>query len=128
MKKFRFDPETLSIIVGGVVEGDIGEANVTLVLDTGASFTHLPWRVVEAVGYDPATTRKRINIVTGSGVETAPKLKVKRLRALGVEMENIEIVCHDLPPEARVDGLLGLNFLRNFDIHIQFKQGIIEIR
>ena len=34
---------------------------------------------------------------------------------------------HDLPEISRVDGLLGLSYLRNFDLIIKFKEGILEL-
>ena len=126
MTHFTFDPKASSIIVRAVVEGEIARI-VTLILDTGSSFTHLPWRVLQAIGYDPGTSKERVKVVTPSGVELPPKVKVKRIRALGKSVEDVEVLCHDLPPEAKVDGLLGLNFLRNFNIAIRFKDGVIEI-
>ncbi len=54
-------------------------------------------------------------------------MKVEGIRALGKSVEDVEVLCHDLPPEARVDGLLGLNFLRHFNIAIRLKEGVIEI-
>lgn len=126
MKHFTFDPKASSIILRAVVEGEIARL-VSLILDTGSSFTHLPWRVIQAIGYDPGTSKEKVKVVTPSGVEFPPKVKVKRIRALGKSIENVEVLCHDLPPEAKVDGLLGLNFLRNFNIAIRFKEGVIEI-
>ena len=126
MTHFTFDAKASSIILRAVVEGEIARV-VSLILDTGSSFTHLPWRLLQAIGYDPGTSKEKVKVVTPSGVEFPPKVKVKRIRALGKSIENVEVLCHDLPPEAKVDGLLGLNFLRNFNIAIRFKEGIIEI-
>lgn len=126
MTHFTFDPKAPSIILRAVVEEEITRI-VTLILDTGSSFTHLPWRVLQAIGYDPGTSKERVRVVTPSGGEIPPKVKVKRIRALGESLEDVEVLCHDLPPEAKVDGLLGLNFLRNFNIAIRFKEGVIEI-
>jgi hypothetical protein len=36
-------------------------------------------------------------------------------------------VVHDLPPKSRVDGLLGLSFLSNFNIHLLLRDGLLEI-
>ena len=126
MTHFTFDPKASSIIIRAIVEGEIARV-VSLILDTGSSFTHLPWRVLRAIGYDPGTSKEKIKVVTPSGVEFPPKVEVKRIRALGKSVEDVEVLCHDLPPEAKVDGLLGLNFLRNFNIAIRFKEGVIEI-
>jgi len=45
--------------------------------------------------------------------------------ALGHKAEGIEVACHDLPAK---DGLLGLSFLKHFDIDLHFKKGLLEIR
>ena len=100
---------------------------MTLILDTGASYTQLPWRILHAVGSDPKPGARVLRVVTISGVEVPSVSRVKRLHALGKSVDNLEVLCQDLPPEARVDGLMGLNFLRNFDVAIRFKEGIIEI-
>ena len=83
--------------------------------------------MLQAVGYDPGTSKESVKVVTSSGVEIPHKVTVKRIRALGKSVEDVEVLCHDLPPEAKVDGLLGLNFLRNFNIAIRFKDGVIDI-
>jgi len=41
-------------------------------------------------------------------------------------MSFIRIICHTLPPTARVDGLLGLDFFRNTRLNIDFISGKIE--
>jgi aspartyl protease family protein len=126
MARFSFNPKASSIVLRAVIEGEISRI-VTMILDTGASYTHLPGRILQAIGYDPGISKERVKVVTSSGVEISPMIKVKRVRALGKFVENLEVLCHDLPSEAKVDGLLGLNFLRNFDISIKFKEGVIEI-
>ncbi len=85
-------------------------------MDTGASYTQLPWRILHAIGSDPKPDAGVITVVTSSGVEVPPLTRVKRLRAFGKFVDNLEVLCHDLPPEAKVDGLLGLNFLRHFNL------------
>jgi len=126
MSRFSFNPQASSIALRAIVEGNVSRI-VTLILDTGASYTQLPWRVLRAIGSDPKPNAGTIRVMTSSGVEVPPLAKVIRLRALGQSVDNIDVLCHDLPPEARVDGLLGLNFLRQFNIAIKFKDGLIEI-
>ncbi|MBW1717302.1 MAG: hypothetical protein JRJ77_16020 [Deltaproteobacteria bacterium] len=53
--------------------------------------------------------------------------KTNKLATSPHHPEDVEVLCHDLPSEAKVDGLLGLNFLRNFNIAIMFKEDVIEI-
>jgi len=126
MARFSFNPRASSIALRAIVEGNIPRI-VTLILDTGATYTQLPWRILHAAGSDPKPDARTVRVVTSSGVEVLPLSRVKKLHALGKSVEKLEVLCHDLPPEARVDGLLGLNFLRRFNVSIRFKEGLIEI-
>jgi hypothetical protein len=62
----------------------------------------------------------------GSGTVYVPLITVYAVRALGMREEQIDVLCHDLPEESNLDGVLGLNFLRKFDINLRFSKGIIE--
>jgi len=48
--------------------------------------------------------------------------------ALGHKVDHVNVACHDLPPKSRVDGLLGLSFLKHFDINLYLKKGVLEIK
>jgi len=96
--------------------------------DTGASFTIIPWDIAISLGYDPTGVTRRIRIITGSGVEYAPVIMVRKLTAIGESIANIKVLCHDLPEDSKVDGLLGLSFLRHFDIDISFSKETIVIQ
>ena len=80
------------------------------------------------LGYDPANPElERQRIVTGSGIEYAPRTTVRSATAIGQRVANLDVLCHDLPPESGVDGLLGLNFFRQFKLTIRFRKGIIDL-
>lgn len=101
---------------------------VILALDTGATNTFISWEAAYALGYDPGKSKQRKRIITGSGIEYAPFIKIKAIKALGVEVKDLEVVCHDLPEETGVEGLLGLNFLRTFDFCINYSKGTIDVK
>lgn len=98
-----------------------------MALDTGAILTMIPIETALAIGYDPATVTKRVELVTASGVELAPQLTVETARCLGQTVRNLQVVCHDLPAQSPVKGLLGLNFLRRFDVHLRFLCNTLEL-
>ena len=82
-----------------------------VVLDTGATSTILPADILADLGYDPGNPGlPRTRMITGSGIEYSPSLLVKSLIVGGEKVENIGVLCHDLPTEAGIDGLLGLTF------------------
>lgn len=99
-----------------------------MALDTGASFVMIPRDVAEVLGYDLAQAHESLDLTTASGVVEAPLIALDKVRALGVEAKNVEAVCHDLPDESAIDGLLGLSFLWNFDMDAHFKSGSLELR
>ena len=78
-----------------------------MALDTGATYTMIPWDIAEAIGYEPAYSRRKVTIITASGVEKAPLIVVNNVSVLGKE---VECVVHDLPEASRINGLLGLCF------------------
>ena len=125
---FRLDPKAGLILVKVKLYGPRGDTVVNLALDTGATWTLLSWETAVLVGYDPASIQQRTPITTGSGVEYCPKLTLQGVEALGKRVNNLEALCHTLPPTSRVDGLLGLNFLRGFDVRLNFRGGYITIR
>ena len=102
---------------------------IPVVLDTGASLTIVATDIMAQLGYDPANpSLGRQRIITGSGVEYAPRTTVRSTTAIGQKVAaNLEVLCHDLPPESGVDGLLGLSLLKHFKLTIRFRKGIIDL-
>lgn len=99
----------------------------SVALDTGASITTIPSQVAIDLGYDLSNPKQEVNILASSGIFTAKIITVRKLTAIGETVENIDVLCHDLPEDSIVEGLLGLNFLQYFDIKISFSTGTIEI-
>ena len=129
MQSIRFQPVSNLILIPIKVIGIDGNSfrDIEVALDTGASTTSIPIYVASALGYNTSDPKIIQEVVTGSGVEEAPVIEVKALTAIGQTIENIEVVCLDLPPEILVEGVLGLNFLSNFDVNISFSKGNIEL-
>lgn len=98
-----------------------------MVLDTGASITTIPMEAAIAIGCDPAKSKKRMEMITASGTEYAPVVTIPQLRFLSFKLKNVEVICHNLPPQATVSGLLGLNVLKRFDVFLKFRTKILEI-
>jgi hypothetical protein len=100
---------------------------VRLALDTGATSTLINSEIIVLLGYDPVASPDRIQVTTGSGVEFCPRLAVRRVEAVGRSVEDFLILSHTLPPTAHVDGLLGLDFFRGWQISIDFRIGTITL-
>ncbi|MGH8584057.1 MAG: retroviral-like aspartic protease family protein [Gammaproteobacteria bacterium] len=125
-----YDPSAPVIVIDLLLESSAGSSSllIPVVLDTGASFTVVATDILVQLGYDPANPLlERQRIVTGSGIEYAPRITVRSATAIGQKVTRLEILCHDIPAESGVDGLLGLNFLRHFKLTLRPHKGIIEL-
>ena len=123
----RIDKTASIIVLRPLLFGPAGKCRVEMALDTGATYTMIPWDVAERLGYRPGTSATRVAITTASTIEKAPLITLERVRVLDVEAQKVMVVVHDLPPKSRVDGLLGLSFLSNFNIHLLLRDGLLEI-
>lgn len=121
----KISPATTSIILEAKIKASFAEIS-NLVLDTGATYVMIPWKLALAVklNIDPAKT---VKITSASTLETVPKVIIPEMEVLGKTAKNVEAVIKDLPPEAPADGLLGLSFLKHFKLTIDFKKGILVL-
>lgn len=127
MPDFLFDPKQSLIICHGEIIGPKMELSVKMALDTGATYTMIPVEAALAAGRDPSRSRKKIEITTGSGIEYVPLIVIPEFRAFGVRIKNLEVICHNLPTQSPVEGLLGLNFLNKSKLMIDFSAHTIRI-
>lgn len=128
MPKFRFDTKTSVIILNVLLEGnDNSKQKIRVALDTGATYTMIPWKSAEILGLEPELSKEKIDIITASGVEKAPLVTLKSIIVLGKRIEGVEVVVHDLPPKSCVDGLLGLKSLVELELKVDFSAGILEV-
>jgi len=107
--------------------GPAGDTIAHLAMGTGATGSLVNWDIAVLLGYDPAATRERIRVTTGSSVEFAPQIVVQRVEALGRERTDFPIVCHTLPPSAAVDGVLGLDFFRGTRLVLDSRNGLVTV-
>ena len=122
-----FDPKAGLIVVPTRLWGPTGDTVVRLALDTGATRSLVSWDVIVFLGYDPAIVPERIQMTTGSGVEFVPRIVLQKIEALGQERQDFPMLCHTLPPNATVDGVLGLDFFRGWKLIVDFRAGQVTI-
>lgn len=107
--------------------GPSDEVAIDMAIDTGATTTLIGWDALEFVGYQASDAIETVPMTTGSGVVHAPKLKVKRIEALGKRRRGLAVVGHTLPVTASVHGLLGLDFFRKTRLTIDFRKNLVIV-
>ncbi len=125
MSQLKFDPSSPSIIVTADIKAIFPTA-AKFILDTGASYVTLPYDLVSRIGI-PIDPKNTVRLTSVSTVETTPKIVIPEISVLGKRVKNVEAIIKDLPPETPADGLLGLSFLKNFKLTIDFKKGLLKL-
>ncbi len=107
----------LRIVVGRKGENPLF---LRLLVDTGSSYTVLPARILKRIGCNLDAPIKTTTIVAAGGSIRVPIVAVPWLNCLGIEKENFPVVALNLPGTALVNGLLGMDFLKE-------SQAIIDV-
>jgi predicted aspartyl protease len=127
MIKFKLDTTEGIILCKARLANKTQSIFIKLAVDTGASLTMISIESALAIGIDPYKSMRQIEITTASGIVFVPVIKIPAFKCLGAELTNMEAVCHNLPPESCVEGLLGLNFLKPAKVIIDFSRNIIDV-
>lgn len=123
-REYKFEKDNL-IILNVVIEGE-GKVTIRMAIDTGATYSLVPWKIIQAIGLDSKEVEKHVFITTASTTEEVPLIDIPSVSILGKKIKNIKAVIHDLPPASRVDGLLGLNALSALKLEIDFSKNVIR--
>ena len=122
-----FDPAQGLVVVRAELHGPSAVIGLNLALDTGASHTMINVIPLTLAGYSPGEATDKVELTTGSGVAYAPRLPVIRISALGHARSDISVLAHTLPPSAGIDGLLGLDFMKNRVLRIDFLRSMVSL-
>lgn len=97
-------------------------------LDTGASHTIMASSAAGVIGVsDQVHPANTIEVVTAGGMGVARPLTLARMSSLGRQRRDMRILVVDIPSAARVDGLLGLDFLAEGRLALDFGNRLIQL-
>jgi clan AA aspartic protease (TIGR02281 family) len=94
-----------------------------LALDTGATTTMISHRVAKSLGL--RTDGQRIVVATANGHISLPLARLGSVKVGDAEVHNLTVTVHDLSPAAKVDGLLGLDFLKRFHVSLDSRSQLL---
>lgn len=120
---------TIRFVPGQRIMVDVkinGNADAKLMLDTGADRTLISPRALQAAGVrlaGPATTGQ---IVGATGSERIQFVVIDSLEVGEARVGRMSVGSHNLPTEAG-DGLLGRDFLDQFNVNIDSARGVVTL-
>ena len=126
-QSYSFERETEDDLI--VIPVKIGNSLVDLVVDTGASHTFIDFGILIKEGYRLNDTKGIIAVETANGIIYANRFDVGSIDALGISKENFEVTSYIFDdPESNFKGVIGLDFLGNNEVCINFKENILTVK
>ncbi len=127
MSTYAFNSKQGPIFVKAEATGPNGTINLDLALDTAATQSAINLAHMLHLGFDPSQPLRQVHLTTGSAIRIAPVFALTRLSALGQHRFFLPVIGHTVPPGFAVDGLLGLDFLRDQVLTVDFRLGQITL-
>ncbi len=122
-----FTPGIGSILIPGVIADSEGKSQSLLyMLDTGASVSYIDRRVLGKLGFTPVPHTGE-QIVTGSGSAAAEAYDLPFVEFLGLRKAPMRVLGMDVSPNLLAEGIIGMDFLANLKMTIDFPSGTIRI-
>ena len=109
----------VSVIVPVVFNGGL-KAN--LALDTGATITVVSQRIASHLALKALGTSK---VGTVGGVITVPLARLESLKVGEAEVHDLVVSIHDFSTDPRIEGLLGLDFLKRFHVSLDARRRLL---
>ena len=98
-----------------------------LLLDTGASITTISHEFLKKSNIDLNKNARPSIIKTAGGNIKVPLIKIDSLGLDEMKLKNVWVGVVDLKDFAKIDGLLGMNYLKHFDFHIDQSDALLYL-
>lgn len=119
------------VVTGDVTRGAIvvpvrlnGATESRLLVDTGSSLTVLSRQLVSQLELPiNVNTRRTIMVLAGGREVAVPRVRLASVKLGPAAVENLYIAVYDvLPRTPQIQGVLGMDFLRHFDVSIDHRR------
>ena len=103
-------------------------SRLSLLVDTGTAMTVITPQMTNDLGFDLANPTRWMEMTSVHQTVRAPIIRLDTVQVGGQQVNGLEVAVLSLPANMRVDGLLGINFLRNFRVTFEFDQATLILR
>ena len=120
----RFRPGSGYIPVRATLNGRLEH---DFVIDTGATMVTIPRRTIEALGIRIDADSPKREVSTAGGVRVAREVRLNSIELGGWVVRNVAALVVDIPEKPSL-GLLGLNYLDQFQMELNNEKGVLLLR
>lgn len=99
-----------------------GALKASLALDTGATITVVSRRIASNLALSTLGASK---VGTVGGVITVPLARLGSLKVGDAEVHDLVVSIHDFSTDPRIEGLLGLDFLKHFHVSLDARRRLL---
>lgn len=99
-----------------------GTLRANLALDTGATITVVSRRIATTLALSTLGVSK---VGTVAGVITVPAVRLGSLKVGDAQVHDLVVLVHDFSTDPRVEGLLGLDFLKHFHVSLDTRRSLL---
>jgi predicted aspartyl protease len=115
------------VIVRADIEGPNGRAVLRAAIDTGSTYTTVDSEILASIGAVPEPGASALRVRTANSNSTGHRVLLSRFAAIEKELWDYTIVSIPIQADLQIDALIGLDFLRNHKLAIDFTNGTIEL-
>lgn len=115
-REVAFSKDRAGIVVDVILNDNV---KALLILDTGASLVTITKKVADQLNIPENKKGRKLELVMANGkTHSAVSVILDSVDVGGSKVKNVMAAIVDEPPEAGIDGLLGMSFLGNFLVKI----------
>lgn len=128
----KTEPITVPVTkIGGSIVVQVllnGSVDAHLIVDTGATMTVLSYDLGIELGLLSGSDVSLNTVNTAGGSVQVSVTRVGTLQVGSAKATNVAVAIHDLPDAiSGVSGLLGMSFLKNFEVTLDADRGILRL-
>lgn len=98
--------------------------NASLIIDTGATVTVISRRLANNLSIRPTGTMLGHTV---GGPIAAPVARLASLKIGAAEVNELSVIVHDFSPNPSIDGLLGMDFLGQFQVSLDSQKQLLGL-
>lgn len=124
-----FDPYDRMIMVEAKITGPAGSLFSLAALDTGATMSFVNTELLEMLNYDltKASEFPSMPLLTANGVISASQITLDGFYALEQDKRSFPVLFYKMPATSPIDAIIGLDFLRNHILTLDFTTGKLTL-